>query len=87
MLTRVCRRDNVGWDEEQDRIAQEMVAKQAAVPVSEELQELYNGDPKAYWDDFYAQVKGACCASCRRPQQLILSHRRRFLQGPSLVKD
>lgn len=60
MLTRVCRRDNVGWDEEQDRIAQEMVAKQAAVPVSEELQELYNGDPKAYWDEFYAQVKGAC---------------------------
>ncbi|KAK4701982.1 hypothetical protein P7C70_g4242, partial [Phenoliferia sp. Uapishka_3] len=49
--------DNVAWDEEQDKIAQEMVAKQAAVPVPLELQEECNGDPKAHWDTFYAHFK------------------------------
>lgn len=28
-------------------------------PVALELQDEYNADPASYWDDFYANVKGA----------------------------
>lgn len=48
----------MGWDEEQEILAREAVQKQADNPVSEELRELYNGNPASYWDEFYANVKG-----------------------------
>lgn len=49
--------DQVEWDEEQELLAQATVAKQATVPVPDDLQELYNGDPGAQWDGFYTQMK------------------------------
>ena len=51
-------RDKVEWDQEQEDSAQIRIAKQMTAPVSLELQAEYNANPAAYWDDFYANVKG-----------------------------
>ncbi|KAM0749693.1 methyltransferase [Meredithblackwellia eburnea MCA 4105] len=46
--------DNVDWDDNQDQLAKQMVQQQAEDPVPQELQQLYNADPKSFWDNFYA---------------------------------
>ncbi|KAH9821479.1 S-adenosyl-L-methionine-dependent methyltransferase [Melampsora americana] len=49
--------DNVTWDEEQQKYADDLVAKQLASPVSIELQAKFNSAPADYWDTFYLSRK------------------------------
>lgn len=87
--------DQVEWDEEQELLAQATVAKQATVPVPDDLQELYNGDPGAQWDGFYTQMKGALWgdlgSSCRDGGLRVLTSAslspRQVLQRSSLAPN
>ncbi|KAG0139936.1 hypothetical protein CROQUDRAFT_69792 [Cronartium quercuum f. sp. fusiforme G11] len=49
--------DNVHWDEEQQRFADETVLKQASCPVPDNLQEKFNETPSSFWNTFYKTRK------------------------------
>ncbi|KND05056.1 uncharacterized protein SPPG_00732 [Spizellomyces punctatus DAOM BR117] len=47
--------DNVTWDEEQERSALELIAKQAENKVPEGMREKYEEEAPQFWDQFYAK--------------------------------
>ncbi|KAH9466812.1 hypothetical protein KEM48_000630 [Puccinia striiformis f. sp. tritici PST-130] len=49
--------DNVEWNEEQQKFAEDATMKQAANPVPDEMKVKFNGAPAEFWDTFYATRK------------------------------
>ncbi|MBW0482484.1 hypothetical protein O181_022199 [Austropuccinia psidii MF-1] len=49
--------DNVQWDEEQQKLAEDITSKQAASPVPHEMKVKFNEAPADFWDTFYATRK------------------------------
>lgn len=52
VLVYFCR-DNVEWDEEQERVAKETVQKNGNVTLSSEDVNKFEQDADKYWDSFY----------------------------------
>lgn len=49
----ILKRDNVTWDEEQERLAQQKVDENSIVTMSSEQLFKYETEADKYWDKFY----------------------------------
>lgn len=83
-------RDQVEWDDELEQFAVAAVERQRKDPVPQELQDKFNANPAAQWDQFYAHNKGMSTLSLYGAMYGGLTDfalRRQLLQRASLATE